>query len=935
MNNLLVFFKKYRIDILIIFIFLILPFIFFKNGLKLNSVILGSGDPTAYYFPLHQLKFELIKDLEMPFWNRYNFSGFPLLANPQANVFFPLTLILGLIFPVIISYNLSVILSYSLAGIFFYLFLKEYNLSKIACFTGGLIFMFSGSMVTHRSHATNIYGMVWVILILLFLEKYRKSRKFEYIFVGSIFYGISFFSSQPQIFLYSSLVILTYIIYYTFIFNGGKNYYFLLSGTIFLIGLLLISVQFFQTYELMNYSVLKKIDYGYFSSFSFSPKLLILLFFPFIYGNPFYQLQSVPTYFGPWNYTEMVIYFGIFTVPLLVFGFFIKNKHKYLWIFILIFSFFLVLGDHTPLYKLMYYVPLFNMFRVPARNWFEFGIAFSILAGFGLDYFIKIDKNKGKKILLVIIAFFSTILCGFIYCLLKTNLRDSFINFLGVPGDKIEYLLQSLKFTNYSVFIPIIIILCLISLLLLFLFKRNKFLYILFVVLIFLDLFSFGFFYEKDSDINYLLNKVENSEDLYFLNQENEIFRIYPVSPGVSGIILCNNKNIDKKIDAITGYDTLLLREYNYITGINNSSDYVTNLEEFLRNNNVLSTLNTKYIILPIVDNTDEFKDNITKSYWKDTEPVLDKVRYSEAEFKHSWLSTDKSEIIIGGGENTAKLYKITIDIEIDRDYMVSFEIRENKKLDNYIHFDFSGDNYDDPNQEFYLDPDDIGEEYMKVERVINSEGIPSGTNIYFRVFTDSVGEFSIKDLEIHEIVRYYDYETVYEDDSTMILENKNFMPRFYFVSEIIDIDSLEEARSILWEEDTLWDYDRFDVKTSALVQDIDFNGIKFNTENTHVDIIEYKNNEVTLETTSEDDSFLVFSDTYYPGWRAYIDNIETKVYRTNGIVKGIYVPEGKHTILFKYVPSHFWVVFVVSLSSFIFIIAGMVVLVIKRKRSL
>jgi len=935
MNNLLEFFKRNKKDILIIMGFIILPFIFFRNSFKLNSVILGSGDPTSYYFPLHYLKIELVKNLEFPFWNRYNFSGFPLLANPQVNVFFFLTLILGLIFPVVISYNLSIVLSYSLAGIFLYLFLREYEISRIASFTGGLIFIFSGPMITHRSHATNIYGMIWVILILLLLEKYRKYRKFEYVLFGSIFYSISFFSSQPQIFLYSSLIILVFIIYYTFIFDGGKNYYFLLSGLIFLIGFLLMSVQFFQTYELMNYSVLKKIDYGYFSSFSFNPKLLILTFFPYIFGNPFYQVQSVPTYFGPWNYTEMVIYFGIATTPLTLFGFFTKNKHKYIWIFLMVFSFFLVLGGHTPLYKLMYYVPLFNMFRVPARNWFEFGLAFSITAGFGFDYFINLEKVKTKKIITGLLIFFGAILTGFFvfYFLLKVGLKDNLMKFLGLSGDKEEQLLQSIRLSNYSIFIPLIIIFFTVFILVLFFFKKSRFLYMLLILLIVLDLFFFGYFYEANSDTNYLEKKIGDLPELEFLDEQDILFRVYPVSSRVSDIILCNNKNIHHKIDAITGYDTLLLKDYKYITGINNSSDYVTNLKEFLKNNNILSMLNTKYIILPVPEDIDGLKNDIIKYYWKGDISILDKTGYNMAESNGCILSEDGAEIIFDAEGNTVKLFKVGINIEDSRNYIINFKIKKNENLDNFIHFDFYGDDYDELDNEFSLAPDSIKEDYMEIEKVINSGDIPSGCDIYFRIFTSSAGEFSIKDLEIHEAEGYYDYETVYNDGINLILENRNFIPRFYFVSEIIDVDTLEDAKEILWEENISWEHEKVDFRNTALVEDIDFGRKKFSTHDSIVDVISYKNNEVSVRTKSKDDSFLVFSDTYYPGWKAYIDDVETRVYRTNGIIKGVYIPGGEHNVVFRYTPRYFWLGFIVSLSTFILVIAGIIVLFFKRKK--
>ncbi|MBI4652577.1 YfhO family protein, partial [Candidatus Desantisbacteria bacterium] len=51
---------------------------------------------------------------------------------------------------------------------------------------------------------------------------------------------------------------------------------------------------------------------------------------------------------------------------------------------------------------------------------------------------------------------------------------------------------------------------------------------------------------------------------------------------------------------------------------------------------------------------------------------------------------------------------------------------------------------------------------------------------------------------------------------------------------------------------------------------------------------------------------FVVFSDTYYPGWKAYIDGKETKIYKTDYLVRSIFVPTGKHHIISKFRPLPF-----------------------------
>ena len=120
------FIKSNKANIIIIFIFLILPFIFFDNTFHLGSVILGRGD-IIHALSTKQLSIEAFKNLEVPLWNRYIFGGHPYL---NLSMFYPISLLFESIFPLTIAYNLEVLIHYSLAGIFMFLLLNEYKLNK-------------------------------------------------------------------------------------------------------------------------------------------------------------------------------------------------------------------------------------------------------------------------------------------------------------------------------------------------------------------------------------------------------------------------------------------------------------------------------------------------------------------------------------------------------------------------------------------------------------------------------------------------------------------------------------------------------------------------------------------------------------------------------------------------------------------------------------
>jgi len=446
---------------------------------------------------------------------------------------------------------------------------------------------------------------------------------------------------------------------------------------------------------------------------------------------------------------------------------------------------------------------------------------------------------------------------------------------------------------------------------------------------------TFGHFDEKNTENIFTPREnVEQSTKLEFLRDKSELFRIYPVVEIPSEYIYYPNKNVYFQSDYVTGYG-YSDETFSHITKISETPyDVTLNWEESVENNIILSMLNTRYIILPQVEDTDKFVDSIVKYYWDNYGELVIEDLKRGAEFKNSSLDYNEENIIkISGEGRVPKLYKVPINIESNKDYMVVFDIGGDGNLDKNIFFDFYGEGYDFPEQEFSLTCEEITEDYKRIERIINSKDVPENTDIYFRIYTTSGGKLWIKGLVIYELKKYNNYEIVYQDEDVFILENKNFVSRFYAPQKIRSVIDYKEAERILWEYDIKWDSERFNSQTEALVEGWDIEKYNFNTKKVVINAVNYSNNGVSLEVTSKEDIFLVFSNTYYPGWNATIDDNKTKIYRTNGILQGIYVPAGKHRIIFNYLPRLFWLYMGISISSFILIISIVVVLFFRRRR--
>jgi len=159
---------------------------------------------------------------------------------------------------------------------------------------------------------------------------------------------------------------------------------------------------------------------------------------------------------------------------------------------------------------------------------------------------------------------------------------------------------------------------------------------------------------------------------------------------------------------------------------------------------------------------------------------------------------------------------------------------------------------------------------------------------------------------------------------SVYFYENEEWLPRWYVVPEIIPVETVEQGyNASMWidpsKEAVVVGIEHADIPPSLL------SGSEQTWRDTgNVEVLKYGADDVELSVECESDCLLVFSDTYFPGWKAWVDGEMVEIYRTNGIIKGIILWEGSHTVKFLYNPVSYkigWTLFLVGLVLLPFII--------------
>jgi len=70
------------------------------------------------------------------------------------------------------------------------------------------------------------------------------------------------------------------------------------------------------------------------------------------------------------------------------------------------------------------------------------------------------------------------------------------------------------------------------------------------------------------------------------------------------------------------------------------------------------------------------------------------------------------------------------------------------------------------------------------------------------------------------------------------------------------------------------------------------------------IKVVERRDGFLKLKISTNKAGFIVFSEIYYPGWRAYADGVSKKIIKVKGLVQAVPVDKGSRIIVFQYKPD-------------------------------
>ena len=274
------------------------------------------SDPLYEYYPLLVNSVETIRHTgHWPLWTPRIMLGHPVLADPLAQVFYPVFIVLGLVLGAARGLAIGQWLHAILAALLTYGFLRAIGCHWRAAILGAFTYALSGYLITWFETLFFTSTLAWLPGILWAFELAVQRRRWRYVALGALMTALAVLGGQFAFVVTFGLFLFLYACGRTWELSrqaGRLSAWPLIASAMILgLGFLLSAIQVVPFAELLNLSH-RVSDRGLSDPLPW--RQLVTLIVPNFYGNP----ATGGPYWGAGNFSEDTIYAGIVALLLAI-----------------------------------------------------------------------------------------------------------------------------------------------------------------------------------------------------------------------------------------------------------------------------------------------------------------------------------------------------------------------------------------------------------------------------------------------------------------------------------------------------------------------------------------------------------------------------------------------------------------------------------------
>lgn len=957
--------SRWWLEIPPLLILMVGPLVLFRGGL-FGDALFYEKDTYVFYYPLLEWVAQRWREGSFPLWTPMIFSGYPIFADGEIGMLYPINWALFLLLPVQFAFTIRKTLHFIIAAVGMYALLRVLGVGRSAATVGGVCFSLGSFFVVQMHHENIILTAAWLpttlALIECALQRHGVAKQRWLALAGAVF-GMSALGLHVQALAMQAIVIGVYSTYRLIlgpVAGGFRERVFHLvwaPGLVVGTGAWIASVQLIPLFELGRTTYRGAgLTYEQASTYAQSLQNLPSVVLPFLFRRP--DAGRWWTLWDPW---ETHLYMGIAPLILAAFAMLaVRRRAVGLFALLAVGGLLISLADESPIkvFRTLWQLPGFSSLRAPGR--FSYLVVFGVagLSAFAIDHWLRRARPARPPRWLGIASITAGLalavgLFAFRWRLLLDTARGEewvLVRYLsvrnGLQDNNAQRVLQDLVISldplapknalQIGLFITV-------GLILLAWWKLPQLAgrwcaTLAAVIMADLLLFASDFHPQGTFEETFKLPEVST-----YLSRELRDERV-----SVSGALTGFEPNRVLRTGArdIAGYSSLpSQRQFDYWSTVNR------------QDNELLDLWGVRYLVAPVVPADIRLLEGTAyRPYGRLMSGPLGNPT-GRAHFRIDPFPTTEIRLLVSAGhaveidqgvptaevevrdpEGTARIFRLEMGVHLaehayNRAEVQPFLRHQNPPVAATVpDLDPSGraEQVNVYLARFPLDPP-VNVRSVRV-RHIAAEGT---TNVY------GIGLVAPASGEVRSILPSdrAQYRPVYQDDQTLVLENVDAFPRAFIVPEATARRDRRERSALDWLA-----IEPFDARQTVVIEDGPFEGLRLtgipaedlgeDPRPTPARVEEIDSDRLRVTAQSERGGYLVLSDMYHRGWRATIDGQPTPVYLANFIFRAVALPPGDHVVDFVFDPLSVRLGGALSAAALLFVALVVLVLPLAARRT-
>jgi hypothetical protein len=359
-------------------------------GICSTSSIFVVRDHLMYFWPRYRWLRQTVAQGEWPWWDPYAAGGQSVAGDALMQLFFPPTMLLRLLLPEILAYNLWVALPFPLMALGTYLFAR-YRLSRRGAGVAAIVFAVSGPVVSTGNFPNMSWSIAALPWVLWATHRLIKTPTARHVVLLAVAVAAQILSGEPVSMVATMALAVGFVIWCLLDLRRAAFAASLRKLALVLAamaaGAALSAIQILPLFYAASHSARKEADFGLF--WSLHPGALVEALSPSLYGDQleyfvgaFPWMRAVSAGREPFLFS---VYVGIIVLAVALVGLgTMRRRQATFWGTTFVVTLLLALGGHTPIYPMLQrLVPLLRSFRYPPKYLVLAMFALAMLAGAG------------------------------------------------------------------------------------------------------------------------------------------------------------------------------------------------------------------------------------------------------------------------------------------------------------------------------------------------------------------------------------------------------------------------------------------------------------------------------------------------------------------------------------------------------------------------